>query len=401
MRLRATPLLRSAHGNARRRAARTGGSTASAYAFPARALHGDLLLRDRPVADPRPRPRDRRPPLLRRRGLDQHVHGRVPAAEPAPLAGRRRGALGGVRPRLQRAAREGKGDARLARRVHALLARAARPGRADRALHPARALAHAAVRLRGGAAGARRHALADPLPDRRPARPQRDRRRDPQQLRPLHRSGARAGRVEPRDHLRRRDRRAARGQRVGRALRVRGRRARRDGRPVPAPAAVAPRPRRPAESGDRLARPGDQADLRADAPRDARARAHQLQPGHQHASSRPATSTRIWRRRAIEAAFRIYMLPQGIFSVAIATVLFPSMSRLAARGDVEGLRSTVSLGLRQVGFTLLPASAVGAVLAVPIVRLLYERGAFGPTRPTSSRTRSSRSRSASRSTGRC
>ena len=35
--------------------------------------------------------------------------------------------------------------------------------------------------------------------------------------------------------------------------------------------------------------------------------------------------------RAIDAAFRIYMLPQGMFSVAIATVLFPRLSRLAAR----------------------------------------------------------------------
>src|SRR4051794_10547027 len=35
--------------------------------------------------------------------------------------------------------------------------------------------------------------------------------------------------------------------------------------------------------------------------------------------------------RAIDAAFRIYMLPQGMFSVAIATVLFPQLSRLAAR----------------------------------------------------------------------
>jgi putative peptidoglycan lipid II flippase len=79
---------------------------------------------------------------------------------------------------------------------------------------------------------------------------------------------------------------------------------------------------------------------------------------------------------AIDAAFRIYMLPQGIFSVAVATVLFPRLSRLAARNDIEGFRDTVSLGLRQIGFLLLPASAVGAVLAVPIVRLLYERGAF-------------------------
>ena len=37
--------------------------------------------------------------------------------------------------------------------------------------------------------------------------------------------------------------------------------------------------------------------------------------------------------RAIDAAFRIYMLPQGMFSVALATVLFPSLSRLVARRD--------------------------------------------------------------------
>ena len=79
---------------------------------------------------------------------------------------------------------------------------------------------------------------------------------------------------------------------------------------------------------------------------------------------------------AINAAFRIYMLPQGIFSVAVATVLFPRMARLAARADVDGFKDTLSVGLRQIGFLLLPASAVLAVLAVPIVRLAYERGAF-------------------------
>ena len=43
--------------------------------------------------------------------------------------------------------------------------------------------------------------------------------------------------------------------------------------------------------------------------------------------------------RAIDAAFRIYMLPQGMFSVAIATVLFPALSRFAARHDCDGLRA--------------------------------------------------------------
>jgi putative peptidoglycan lipid II flippase len=81
---------------------------------------------------------------------------------------------------------------------------------------------------------------------------------------------------------------------------------------------------------------------------------------------------------AINAAFRLYMVPQGIFSVAVATVLFPRMARLAARSDIVGFKETVSLGLRQIGFLLMPASAVLAVLAVPIVRLAYERGAFTP-----------------------
>jgi putative peptidoglycan lipid II flippase len=80
---------------------------------------------------------------------------------------------------------------------------------------------------------------------------------------------------------------------------------------------------------------------------------------------------------SIDAAFRIYMLPQGMFSVAVATVLFPAISRLAARADFDGFRSTVAVGLRQIGFLLLPATAASMVLAEPIVRLLYQRGAFG------------------------
>jgi putative peptidoglycan lipid II flippase len=80
---------------------------------------------------------------------------------------------------------------------------------------------------------------------------------------------------------------------------------------------------------------------------------------------------------AIDKAFRLYMLPQGMFSVAIATVLFPSLARLAARGDEDGFRRNVGLGLRQIGFLLIPASVVSAVLADPITRIVYQRGAWG------------------------
>jgi putative peptidoglycan lipid II flippase len=81
---------------------------------------------------------------------------------------------------------------------------------------------------------------------------------------------------------------------------------------------------------------------------------------------------------AIDKAFRIYMLPQGMFSVAVATVLFPTLARLATRGDLAGVRNTITLGLRQINFLLLPAGAFSIVLAEPIVRLLYQRGAFEP-----------------------
>jgi putative peptidoglycan lipid II flippase len=85
---------------------------------------------------------------------------------------------------------------------------------------------------------------------------------------------------------------------------------------------------------------------------------------------------------AIDKAFRVYMLPQGMFSVAVATILFPSLARLATRGDLDGFRDTVTRGLRQINFLLLPAAAASIALAEPIIRLLYERGAFDPEETT-------------------
>jgi putative peptidoglycan lipid II flippase len=79
---------------------------------------------------------------------------------------------------------------------------------------------------------------------------------------------------------------------------------------------------------------------------------------------------------AIDRAFRIYMLPQGLFSVAIATILFPTLSRFAARGQFDDLRRTMANGLRQIALLLIPSAVIMAVLAVPITRLVYQRGAF-------------------------
>jgi putative peptidoglycan lipid II flippase len=79
---------------------------------------------------------------------------------------------------------------------------------------------------------------------------------------------------------------------------------------------------------------------------------------------------------AIDKAFRLYQLPQGIFSVAIATVLFPTLARFASRGEIENLRATMANGMRQILFVLVPAAAAILVLSTPMIRLVYQRGEF-------------------------
>ncbi|HVW46209.1 MAG TPA: murein biosynthesis integral membrane protein MurJ [Solirubrobacterales bacterium] len=81
---------------------------------------------------------------------------------------------------------------------------------------------------------------------------------------------------------------------------------------------------------------------------------------------------------AIDKAFRLYQLPQGIFSVAIATVLFPTLARFANNREFVNLRATLANGMRQILFVLLPATAAILALSTPIIRLVYQRGEFDP-----------------------
>jgi putative peptidoglycan lipid II flippase len=80
---------------------------------------------------------------------------------------------------------------------------------------------------------------------------------------------------------------------------------------------------------------------------------------------------------AIDKAFRLYQLPQGLFSISIATILFPTLARFAARGAHDDLRRTMANGVRQICLLLIPSAALMAVLAEPVTRLVYQRGAFG------------------------
>jgi len=81
--------------------------------------------------------------------------------------------------------------------------------------------------------------------------------------------------------------------------------------------------------------------------------------------------------RAIDNAFRIYMLPQGLFSVAVATVLFPTLSRMASNREVAPMRRAIGIGMRQINLLLIPSAAFLMVLTTPVVRLVFQRGHFG------------------------
>ncbi len=76
-------------------------------------------------------------------------------------------------------------------------------------------------------------------------------------------------------------------------------------------------------------------------------------------------------------AFRVMYLPIGLFGVSIATATTPALARLAAADEMPRMRSTLGSAVALMLTLNVPATLGLIVLAVPIVRLLFERGSFG------------------------
>lgn len=79
---------------------------------------------------------------------------------------------------------------------------------------------------------------------------------------------------------------------------------------------------------------------------------------------------------ALNYAFRLMQLPQGLFVMAVAVPLFPALSSFAAQKDYARLRETMLKGIYVLALIMIPASAGLIALDEPIVRLLFQRGAF-------------------------
>ena len=79
---------------------------------------------------------------------------------------------------------------------------------------------------------------------------------------------------------------------------------------------------------------------------------------------------------AINYAWLLMMLPQGVFAQAVGTAAFPTFAEQVARGERDEMRSTLVATLRAVFFLSIPATVGLLVLGRPLVGLLFERGAF-------------------------
>lgn len=80
--------------------------------------------------------------------------------------------------------------------------------------------------------------------------------------------------------------------------------------------------------------------------------------------------TEIAGNAAYDYAFMLFMLPHSLVTVSLATALFTRLSAQAHDGDVAGVRTSLSSGLRVVGLFTMVAGAVLVVLAQPVVRII-------------------------------
>ncbi|MDX9873153.1 MAG: murein biosynthesis integral membrane protein MurJ, partial [Clostridia bacterium] len=79
---------------------------------------------------------------------------------------------------------------------------------------------------------------------------------------------------------------------------------------------------------------------------------------------------------ALNYAGKLMNLPLGVFVLAVSSAIFPTLAEYAVKEDRIALGGTLNRGLKIVLLITLPAAAGLMALSTPIVRLLFERGAF-------------------------
>jgi len=78
----------------------------------------------------------------------------------------------------------------------------------------------------------------------------------------------------------------------------------------------------------------------------------------------------------LQYAMRLIQFPLGLFPIALSTVIFPHLSTLAAAGDREGIKKSVSMGIRMLSFLLIPSSVGLVMIRKELIAVLFQHGAF-------------------------
>ncbi|RNF41152.1 murein biosynthesis integral membrane protein MurJ [Planococcus salinus] len=79
---------------------------------------------------------------------------------------------------------------------------------------------------------------------------------------------------------------------------------------------------------------------------------------------------------ALNYANTLNLFVQGVFVVSISTVMYPLISKMASKGNMEGLKRSVSQAINGINLLVIPATVGALFFAEPIVALLFGRGAF-------------------------
>jgi putative peptidoglycan lipid II flippase len=79
---------------------------------------------------------------------------------------------------------------------------------------------------------------------------------------------------------------------------------------------------------------------------------------------------------ALNYAFRVMLLPQGVFAQGVATAAFPTFAEQAARGHKDAMSEALAATLRAIFFVAIPAAVGLLVLRMPLIQALFERGKF-------------------------
>ena len=82
---------------------------------------------------------------------------------------------------------------------------------------------------------------------------------------------------------------------------------------------------------------------------------------------------------ALNYAWRVMLLPQGVVAQSVATAAFPTFADQYARGQFAQLRSSLAATVRSILFIAIPSAIGLLVLREPIVQLLFQRGQFTAT----------------------